>query len=84
MSRKQKKQKHETLEVLRQTRKSYLDKARECVVYNDKKGYHYWIDAANEISTKIMAIDFPDGPKTVRTIKDGQLIVSMRKRSVSA
>lgn len=84
MSRKQKKEKKETLEALRQTRKSYLDKARECVVYDDRKGYHYWLNAANEISTKIMAIDFPDAPKTVRTIKDGELIVSMRKRSVSA
>ena len=84
MSRKQKKQKNETLKALRETRQSYLDKARECVVYDDRKGYHYWLNAANEISTQIMSIDFPDGPKTTRTIKDGELIVSMRKQSVSA
>lgn len=84
MSRKEKKMKKETLEALRITRQSYLDKARECVVYNDKSGYHYWMDAANQISTKIMSLDFPDGPKTVRTIKDGELVVSIRKRSISA
>lgn len=84
MSRKQKKQNQEKLEALRKTRQSYLDKARECVVYNDKKGYHFWIDAANKVSTEIMALDFPDGPKTVRTIKNGELIVSIRKRPLSA
>lgn len=84
MSKKEKRQKKETLEALRITRQSYLDKARECVVYNDKDGYHYWINAANEISTRIMSLDFPDGPKTVRTIKDGELVVSIRKRSISA
>lgn len=84
MSRKEKKQKHEKLEALRKTRSSYLDKARECVVYNDKQGYHFWINAANKISNEIMSLDFPDGPKTVRTIKDGELIISMRKRPLSA
>ena len=81
MSKKEEKQKKEMLEALRRTRQSYLDKARECVVYNDKDGYHFWINAANETSTKIMSINFPDGPKTVRTIKDGELIVSIRRQA---
>lgn len=81
MSKKEERQKKEQLEALRRTRQSYLDKARECVVYNDGEGYKFWKNAANELSTKIMSINFPDGPKTVRTIKDGELIISMRKRS---
>lgn len=76
------KEKKTTLEALREMRQSYLDKARECVVYGDSKGYHFWIDAANETSNKIMAINVPDGPKTTRRIEAGQLIVSYRKKAV--
>ena len=76
------KEKKTTLDTLRKLRKSYLDKARECVVYGDANGYHYWINAANETSTKIMAIHVPDGPKTARKIEAGHLIVSYRKKAV--
>lgn len=78
-----KKEKKEQLNQLRSLRKSYLDKARECVVYGDAKGYHYWIDAANEVSTKIMSINVPDGPKTARKIENGKLIVSYTKRIIT-
>lgn len=76
------KEKKTTLEALREMRQSYLDKARECVVYGDSKGYHFWIDAANEASNKIMNINVPDGPKTTRRIEAGHLIVSYRKKAV--
>lgn len=71
----------ERLTRLRDMRKSYLDKARECVVYGDAKGYHFWINAANEISNEIMTINFPEN-KTTRRIEKGQLIVSYRKNLV--
>jgi len=71
------------LERLRQMRNSYLDKARECVVYGDAKGYHFWITSANEISNQIMAINVPGGTKTVRRIEKGNLIVSYRKKIIT-
>lgn len=71
------------LEQLRKQRKSYLDKARECVVYGDAKGYHFWISAANDVSNRIMSIHTPEGTKTVRWIEDGQLIVSYAKKAIA-
>lgn len=78
------KKKNTELAKLRQQRDSFLDKARECVVYNDAAGYRFWLQAANDISNKIMALNVPDGPKTARKIEEGYLIVSLRKRAVSA
>ena len=80
--KKKEKEKRAQLEQLRLQRNSYLDKARECVVYGDAKGYHYWLNAANETSNKIMNTNFPDGPKTARRIEDGKLIVSYTKRII--
>lgn len=61
------KTKKSKLAELRERRNSYRDKARECAVYDNARGYRFWMRAANETSDLIMALDFPDVPKTPRS-----------------
>ena len=76
----EKKQKRDELARLRQLRQSYLDKARECVVYGDAQGYYFWLDAANQVITQIERINWPDGPKTERKVRAGEVIITMRRQ----
>lgn len=75
-----KKQKRDELARLRQLRQSYLDKARECVVYGDAKGYYFWLESANQVITQIERINWPDGPKTERRVRAGEVIITMRRQ----
>lgn len=78
-----KKADYEQLIHLRRVRQNHLDKARECVVYGDAEGYHFWLNAANDVSNKIMSLNFPEGPKTDRRIENGNLIISMKKKIIA-
>ena len=75
----EKKQKRDELARLRQLRQSYLDKARECVVYGDAKGYYFWLESANQVITQIEQINWPDGPKTERRVRAGEVLITLRK-----
>ena len=76
----EKKRKKDMLAALRQQRDSYLEKARECVVYNDAKGYYFWLESANQVCQRIEAIHWPDGPKTERRVRAGEVIITLRKQ----
>lgn len=60
------KEKKARLTHLRSIRNSYLDKARECAVYDDAQGYAFWHRAAAEISNEITQISLPESKSYAR------------------
>ena len=56
-------------------KQSYLDKARECAVYNDAYGYAFWLDAAKEVSNQISLLTHGEGVTSPsRSIYDYSII----------
>lgn len=76
----ERKRKNDQLSQLRRQRDSYLEKAMECVVYNDVKGYYFWLESANQVCQRIEAIHWPDGPKTERRVRAGEVLITLRKQ----
>ena len=69
MTRKEKKE----VKRLRVLRKSYLDKMRECVVYDHLSGYRYWKLCAEETSNRIYSLTHSGAVRRTSMVADEYL-----------